>query len=79
MISPGWGIFSLLIGAVLLLMVVEALNTAIESACNAITREHHADIMRAKDSGSLAVLLSAVMAVGIWGVAVWEWLAGHPI
>jgi diacylglycerol kinase (ATP) len=64
-----------LIGSVLLVMIVEVLNTGIEAACNALSREFHADIKIAKDCGSLAVLLSIVIAAGVWGLALWERLA----
>ncbi len=78
-ISPsgrGWG---LLIASILVLMIVEVLNTGIEAACDAFSREFNTDIRLAKDCGSLAVALAALLAVGIWGLAVWEWLAGGPI
>lgn len=68
--------FLMLIGAVVLIMIVEVLNTGIEAACDALSREFHADIKIAKDCGSLAVLLSILLAAGVWGVALWERFAG---
>ena len=68
--------YLMLVGSVLLILIVEVLNTGIEAACDAFTREFHADIKIAKDCGSLAVLLSILLAAGVWGVAVWERLAG---
>jgi diacylglycerol kinase (ATP) len=68
--------FLMLVGSVLLIMIVEVLNTGIEAACDAYTREFHADIKIAKDCGSLAVLLSILLASGVWGVALWERFAG---
>ena len=67
--------YLMLIGAVLLIMIVEVLNTGIEAACDALSREFHADIKIAKDCGSLAVLLSITLALGVWGVALWEKLS----
>ena len=67
--------YLMLIGSVILVLIVEVLNTAIEAACDALSREFHADIKIAKDCGSLAVLLSILLAAGVWGVAVWERLA----
>jgi diacylglycerol kinase (ATP) len=64
--------YVLLIGAILALMIVEAINTAIEAACDAFSREFNTDIQHAKDCGSLAVALTMVIAVTIWGLAVWE-------
>ena len=64
--------FVMLSGAVLLILIVEVLNTGIEAACDAFSREFHADIKIAKDCGSLAVLLSIVLAASIWSAALWE-------
>ncbi|MGL4488684.1 MAG: diacylglycerol kinase [Rhizobiaceae bacterium] len=63
-----------LIGVLLLVIIVEVLNTAIEAACNALSREFHADIKIAKDCGSLAVLISMALAASVWGLALWRWL-----
>src|SRR5689334_15787901 len=57
-LSSSWSSYALLIGAVLVLVMVEVLNTGIEAACDAISREFHVDIQLAKDCGSLAVLIS---------------------
>ena len=78
LISPTWRGFGLLIGAILLVMLVEALNTGIEAACDALSREFNADIRLAKDCGSLAVALSLLLAGGVWVLALWEWAAGAP-
>ena len=48
-------------------MMVEVLNTGIEAACDAISREFHIDIQLAKDCGSLAVLISVILVAGVWG------------
>ena len=69
----------MLIGAVLLLIMIEVLNTGIEAACDAISREFHIEIQLAKDCGSLAVLISIVIATGIWGIALIERIIGAPI
>lgn len=58
--------FLLLTGSILFVIIVEILNTAIEATCNAITRDYREDIKIAKDAGSLAVLLSIVLATGVW-------------
>lgn len=78
LIAPSWRGYALLIGAILLVMVVEVLNTAIEAACDAFSREFNTDIQLAKDCGSLAVALSLVMAGVVWLLALWEWIAGAP-
>ena len=78
-LSTSWSGYFLLIGAVLLLIMVEVLNTGIEAACDAISREFHIDIQLAKDCGSLAVLISIVLAAGAWGIAIVEHVTGRPI
>lgn len=65
-IADGWTDFALLIGSLLLLLMVEVLNTGIEAACDAVSREFNIDIQLAKDCGSLAVLISIVLALGTW-------------
>jgi len=74
-VATSWAIYALLIGSVLMLMMVEVLNTGIEATCNAISREFHIDIQLAKDCGSLAVLIAIVITLGIWGFALVERLA----
>ena len=58
---------ALLIGSVLLVMIVELLNSSIESAVDRISLERHELSKRAKDTGSAAVALTVVLAVLIWG------------
>jgi diacylglycerol kinase (ATP) len=55
-----------LIGAVLFVMIVEVLNSAIEAAIDRIGPERHEKSRMAKDLGSLAVLLAAVLAGILW-------------
>lgn len=55
-----------LIGSVALILIVELLNSAIESVVDRISTEHHVLSGRAKDYGSLAVLISLIMAVSTW-------------
>lgn len=78
MISTSWPGYFLLIGAVLMLIMVEVLNTGIEAACDAFTREFKVEIQLAKDCGSLAVLISIFLAAGIWCIAIVERLGALP-
>lgn len=48
-----------------LVWVAEAVNTAVEQACDAISQDHHDQIRNAKDVAAAAVLLAAVCAVAI--------------
>ena len=77
-ISGSWRGYALLIGAILLLIIVEVLNTGIEATCDAISREFSIDIQLAKDCGSLAVLISIVIALAVWGLAIADWAGGAP-
>lgn len=70
-LAPSTAAFLLLTGAILFLMIVEVLNTGIEAACNALSREFHKDIQIAKDCGSLAVLFSVIIVGAIWGYFLW--------
>jgi diacylglycerol kinase (ATP) len=61
-----------LIGTLILVMVVELLNTAIESAIDRHGDDWHALSKRAKDLGSAAVLLSLVFCIVVWACALWQ-------
>jgi diacylglycerol kinase (ATP) len=57
---------ALLIGSLLLVLIVELLNTGIEEAINRISTDIHPLSKAAKDVGSAAVLLSLVHAAVVW-------------
>ena len=61
-----------LIGVVLLLMIVELLNTAIEKLSDHVTPHHHDAIGRIKDMSSAAVGLSLLLCGLVWLVALAE-------
>jgi diacylglycerol kinase (ATP) len=50
-------------------MIVELLNTGIETAIDRIGPEWHDLSKRAKDMGSAAVLLALLLCIGIWAAA----------
>ena len=64
-----WIEIALLAGTVLIVMIVELLNTGIETAIDRIGPEWHALSKRAKDMGSAAVLLSLLLCGGVWVAA----------
>lgn len=68
-----WTEVALLAGSVLLVMIVELLNTGIETAIDRIGPEWHDLSKRAKDMGSAAVLLSLLLCAGVWMGAFWQW------
>lgn len=57
-----------ILGSMMLVLIVELLNTAVEALANRISTERHPEIKRAKDTASAAVFLSIVHAVMAWGV-----------
>lgn len=57
---------ALMIGSVLLVIIVELLNSAIEAAVDRISLDRHDLAKRAKDIGSSAVLVSLVNVVVVW-------------
>lgn len=59
---------SLLIGSLLLVLIVELLNSAVETAVNRIGDEPHALSGRAKDLGSAAVFVSLLLVVMVWAL-----------
>jgi len=62
----------LLAGTVILIMIVELLNTGIETAIDRIGPEWHDLSKRAKDMGSAAVLLSLLLCAGTWSLAIFQ-------
>jgi diacylglycerol kinase (ATP) len=61
---------ALLIGSVLLVLIVELLNSAVEATVDRISFENHRLAKRAKDIGSAAVLLALVNAAAVWALIV---------
>ncbi len=69
----------LLLGSVLLVLIVELLNSSVEAAIDRISLERHELSRRAKDLGSAAVMVALFMCVMTWGLIVgplvWHWIA----
>ncbi len=57
-----------LIGSVMMVLVVELLNSSIEATVDRISLEHHRLSQRAKDLGSAAVLLTLLLCLLTWGL-----------
>jgi diacylglycerol kinase (ATP) len=62
----------LLVGAVLFLLIIELLNTAVETVVDRIGLERHVLSGLAKDVGSAAVLLSFVVLLLVWGLLLFD-------
>lgn len=62
----------MLIAVVLLVLIVELLNSAVEVVVDRIGVEFHELSGRAKDIGSAAVFISLLLAVLVWGSILWK-------
>jgi diacylglycerol kinase (ATP) len=62
---------ALMVGSVLLILIVEILNSAVEAVVDKASPEKSELAKRAKDMGSAAVLLSLANAAAIWACLLW--------
>jgi diacylglycerol kinase (ATP) len=60
----------LLVGSVLMVLIVELLNSSMEAAIDRISLDSHPLSKKAKDTGSAAVLLAILLATIVWGAIV---------
>ncbi|QGX39361.1 diacylglycerol kinase [Permianibacter aggregans] len=63
-----------LVAGVLLVIITELLNSAIESVVDRTGHEHHELSGRAKDMGSAAVLISLLVCAVLWGAVLWRYV-----
>jgi diacylglycerol kinase (ATP) len=70
-----WAEIALLASSVMLVLIVELLNSGIEAAIDRVSFELHDLSKRAKDLASAAVFLSLVLCGGIWVSALWNRVA----
>ena len=61
---------ALLIAVVLLALIVELLNAAVEATVDRISLEHHRLAKRAKDIGSAAVMVALLNAAAVWALII---------
>jgi diacylglycerol kinase (ATP) len=75
-LGRNWVEVALLAGSVLLVLIVELLNSAIEAVVDRVSFEMHELSKLAKDFGSAAVMLALLLCGGIWAAAGYQrWLA----
>ena len=67
-LGTNWVERALLVGSVLLVLIVELLNSGIEAAIDRISLERHSLSKRAKDLGSAAVLVTLVLLATVWAL-----------
>jgi diacylglycerol kinase (ATP) len=73
-VTDNWWKRLALIGVLLIVIVVELLNTAVEALCDHVTPERHPTIGVIKDIGSAAVFTAITLAGLVWLVALLEGL-----
>lgn len=61
---------AMMVASVLLVLIVELLNSAVEATVDRVSLEHHRLAKRAKDIGSAAVMISLANVVVVW-LLVW--------
>ncbi|MFN3731734.1 diacylglycerol kinase [Comamonas testosteroni] len=71
-LGQSWEQAALLAGSVILVLIVELLNTGIEAAIDRIGPEWHELSKKAKDMGSAAVFLALCLCGAIWAAALYH-------
>jgi diacylglycerol kinase (ATP) len=70
-LGRSWVETALLIALLMLVLIVELLNSGIEAAIDRVSLDLHDLSKRAKDLASAAVFLSVLLCGGIWMTALW--------
>jgi len=63
--------WALLVSTLLIILIVELLNSAIEALTDRVSTDHHVLSGRAKDMGSAAVTLSLMIVLIVWGASLY--------
>nr|WP_269471035.1 diacylglycerol kinase [Sulfurivermis fontis] len=63
---------ALLVGSLLLVLIVELINSAIEAVVDRVGVEHHTLAGRAKDIGSAAVFMALMNVLVVWGFVLYD-------
>ena len=71
-LGTNWVERGLLIGSLLLVLIVELLNSGIEAVVDRVSLDLHELSKRAKDYGSAAVMLALLLCGGIWAAVAWQ-------
>ena len=74
-VGRNWMEVAVLVATVVLVLIVELLNSGIEAAVDRVSFELHDLSKRAKDIASAAVFLSLLLCAGVWLAAVWARLS----
>jgi diacylglycerol kinase (ATP) len=68
---------ALLVGSLLLVLIVELLNSAVEAVVDRVGLERHALSGLAKDIGSAAVLIALLNVIVLWALVLWPHYGTH--
>ncbi|MGB1881835.1 MAG: diacylglycerol kinase [Gammaproteobacteria bacterium] len=68
--------YAILLATLLLVLITELFNSAIEALTDRVGTEHHELSGRAKDLSSAAVFLALVLLAVVWGAVAWARFAG---
>ena len=71
-VGQSWVETSLLVATVMLVLIVELLNSGIEAAIDRVSLELHDLSKFAKDLASAAVFLSILLCAGVWATALFQ-------
>ena len=71
-LGRNWVEVALLAGTVMLVLIVEILNSGLEAVVDRISFDIHDLSKRAKDYGSAAVMMSLLLCAGVWCAALWS-------
>jgi diacylglycerol kinase (ATP) len=71
-LGRNWIEVALLAGTVMLVLIVEILNSGLEAVVDRISFDIHDLSKRAKDYGSAAVMMSLLLCAGVWCAALWS-------
>lgn len=67
----------LLIGSLLLVLIIELLNSSVEASVDRVGTDYDPLAGRAKDLGSAAVFVSLILTLLVWGLIGWERFGGQ--
>ena len=70
-LAPGRWQLLVMVASVVLVLIIELLNSAVEALADALTVERHPLLGRAKDLGSAAVMLALLGVPFTWALVLW--------
>ncbi|HAT50720.1 MAG TPA: diacylglycerol kinase [Alphaproteobacteria bacterium] len=78
-LGNGGGERAVLVGSLMLVLVIEVINSSLEAVVDRVGAEHHPLAGMAKDMGSAAVFLALLNVVLVWGLIIWDRLISSHV